>query len=83
MAEDGVRKLEKKFKEGNRVRVRILGFRHLEGVATGTLKVVFHCFLLMLLSKEETCNFMLMIGLYSVINICKVDISESLFVYFC
>lgn len=33
-----VRKLEKKFKEGSRVRVRILGFRHLEGLATGILK---------------------------------------------
>ncbi|XP_040372263.1 rRNA biogenesis protein RRP5 isoform X1 [Rosa chinensis] len=33
-----VRKLEKKFKEGTRVRVRILGFRHLEGLATGILK---------------------------------------------
>ncbi|PON46626.1 Polyribonucleotide nucleotidyltransferase [Parasponia andersonii] len=38
VAEDGVRRLDKKFKEGSRVRVRILGFRHLEGVATGTLK---------------------------------------------
>ncbi|XP_062112321.1 rRNA biogenesis protein RRP5 isoform X2 [Humulus lupulus] len=38
VAEDGIHKLEKKFKEGSRVRVRILGFRHLEGVATGTLK---------------------------------------------
>lgn len=39
MAEE-VRKLEKKFKEGTRVRVRILGFRHLEGLATGILKVL-------------------------------------------
>lgn len=39
MAEE-VRKLEKKFKEGSRVRVRILGFRHLEGLATGILKVM-------------------------------------------
>lgn len=39
MAEE-VRKLEKKFKEGTRVRVRILGFRHLEGLATGILKVM-------------------------------------------
>ncbi|KAF4369032.1 hypothetical protein F8388_013361 [Cannabis sativa] len=38
VTEDGIHKLEKKFKEGSRVRVRILGFRHLEGVATGTLK---------------------------------------------
>lgn len=40
MAEGEVRKLEKRFKEGSCVRVRILGFRNLEGVATGTLKVV-------------------------------------------
>ncbi|CAN1306960.1 rRNA biogenesis protein RRP5 [Linum perenne] len=33
-----VPKLEKKFKERNIVRVRIIGFRHLEGLATGTLK---------------------------------------------
>ncbi|XP_050380953.1 rRNA biogenesis protein RRP5 [Argentina anserina] len=33
-----VRKLEKKFKEGTHVRVRILGFRYLEGLATGILK---------------------------------------------
>ncbi|KAL5545605.1 hypothetical protein UlMin_005292 [Ulmus minor] len=38
VAEDEVRKLEKKFKEGSRVRARILGLRHLEGLATGTLK---------------------------------------------
>ncbi|KAL4342371.1 hypothetical protein GQ457_08G016920 [Hibiscus cannabinus] len=38
VAEEEVRKLEKKFKEGVQVRVRILGFRHLEGLATGILK---------------------------------------------
>ncbi|PPD84400.1 hypothetical protein GOBAR_DD18640 [Gossypium barbadense] len=38
VAEEEVRKLEKKFKEGSQVRVRILGFRHLEGLATGILK---------------------------------------------
>ncbi|TYJ18682.1 hypothetical protein E1A91_A09G140100v1 [Gossypium mustelinum] len=38
VAEEEVRKLEKKFKEGTQVRVRILGFRHLEGLATGILK---------------------------------------------
>ncbi|KAL4021140.1 hypothetical protein IC575_019931 [Cucumis melo] len=38
MAEEVVKKIGKKFKEGSRVRVRILGFRHLEGFAIGTLK---------------------------------------------
>ncbi|MBA0615649.1 hypothetical protein Godav_015770 [Gossypium davidsonii] len=38
VAEEEVRKLEKKFKEGTQVRVRILGFRHLEGLSTGILK---------------------------------------------
>ncbi|KAL2480440.1 RNA binding [Abeliophyllum distichum] len=38
VADKDVRKLEKSFKEGNLVRVRVLGFRHLEGLATGTLK---------------------------------------------
>ncbi|XP_022156044.1 rRNA biogenesis protein RRP5 isoform X2 [Momordica charantia] len=38
MAEEVVKKIEKKFKEGSHVRVRILGFRHLEGLAIGTLK---------------------------------------------
>ncbi|KAE8649759.1 rRNA biogenesis protein RRP5 [Cucumis sativus] len=38
MAEEVVKKIGKKFKEGSRVRVRILGFRHLEGLAIGTLK---------------------------------------------
>ncbi|KAM2436860.1 hypothetical protein ACFX1W_014035 [Malus domestica] len=38
VAEEDARKLEKKFKQGSRVRVRILGFRHLEGLSTGTLK---------------------------------------------
>ncbi|XP_073149006.1 rRNA biogenesis protein RRP5-like isoform X2 [Henckelia pumila] len=33
-----VQKLEKSFKEGRLVRVRVLGFRRLEGVATGSLK---------------------------------------------
>ena len=41
MAENEVRNLEKKFKEGTKVRVRILGYRHLEGLATGILKVGF------------------------------------------
>lgn len=40
VADKDLRKLEKSFKEGNLVRVRVLGFRHLEGLATGTLKVV-------------------------------------------
>lgn len=38
VAEEEVRKLEKKFKQGSHVRVRVLGFRHLEGLATGSLK---------------------------------------------
>ncbi|CAA3018879.1 rRNA biogenesis RRP5, partial [Olea europaea subsp. europaea] len=38
VADKDLRKLEKSFKEGNLVRVRVLGFRHLEGLATGTLK---------------------------------------------
>ncbi|KAK1575786.1 hypothetical protein Q3G72_008289 [Acer saccharum] len=38
VAEEEVRKLEKKYREGSHVRVRILGFRHLEGLATGILK---------------------------------------------
>ncbi|XP_065857406.1 rRNA biogenesis protein RRP5-like [Euphorbia lathyris] len=38
VAENEVHKLEKKFKEGSKVRVRILGYRHLEGLATGLLK---------------------------------------------
>ncbi|XWS56135.1 hypothetical protein CRYUN_Cryun09bG0060500 [Craigia yunnanensis] len=38
VAEEEVRKLEKKYKEGSKVRVRILGFRRLEGLATGILK---------------------------------------------
>ncbi|KAK6941973.1 S1 domain [Dillenia turbinata] len=39
-ADEEIRKLEKKFVEGSHVRVRILGFRHLEGLATGTLKAI-------------------------------------------
>ncbi|KAK7345187.1 hypothetical protein VNO77_15745 [Canavalia gladiata] len=38
VAEEEAQKLEKKYKEGNHVRVRILGLRHLEGIATGVLK---------------------------------------------
>lgn len=41
MADKEVKKLEKTFKEGSHVRVRVLGFRHLEGLATGILKVSF------------------------------------------
>ncbi|WOG99939.1 hypothetical protein DCAR_0519295 [Daucus carota subsp. sativus] len=33
-----IRQLEKSFKEGSHVRARVLGFRHLEGLATGVLK---------------------------------------------
>ncbi|KAL3625500.1 hypothetical protein CASFOL_030954 [Castilleja foliolosa] len=38
VADKEVGKLEKSFKEGNFVRVRIHGYRHLEGLATGILK---------------------------------------------
>ncbi|KAL7197319.1 hypothetical protein ACSBR2_019960 [Camellia fascicularis] len=38
VADKDVRKLEKNFKQGSHVRVRILGFRHLEGLAMGVLK---------------------------------------------
>lgn len=38
-ADEGVSKVGKTFKEGGHVRVRILGMRHLEGIAMGTLKV--------------------------------------------
>ncbi|KAF2307727.1 hypothetical protein GH714_031256 [Hevea brasiliensis] len=38
VAENEVGKLEKKFKEGSKIRVRILGYKHLEGLATGILK---------------------------------------------
>ncbi|XP_010557958.1 PREDICTED: rRNA biogenesis protein RRP5 isoform X2 [Tarenaya hassleriana] len=38
VAEDEVKNLEKKFKEGSCVRVRILGLKQLEGIAIGTLK---------------------------------------------
>lgn len=41
VADKEVIKLEKSFKEGKLVRVRVLGFRHLEGLATGVLKVTF------------------------------------------
>lgn len=34
-----MKNVEKKFKEGSMARVRVLGVRHLEGVAIGTLKV--------------------------------------------
>lgn len=38
VADKEVRKLEKTFKAGSHVRVRILGFKHLEGLAMGVLK---------------------------------------------
>ncbi|KAL2326887.1 hypothetical protein Fmac_020314 [Flemingia macrophylla] len=38
IAEEEIQKLEKRYKEGNHVRVRILGLRYLEGIATGVLK---------------------------------------------
>ncbi|KAK3019414.1 hypothetical protein RJ639_004664 [Escallonia herrerae] len=38
VADKEVRKLEKSFKEGSQIRVRVLGFRHLEGLATGLVK---------------------------------------------
>uniref|UniRef100_A0A1J3HSM0 rRNA biogenesis protein RRP5 n=1 Tax=Noccaea caerulescens TaxID=107243 RepID=A0A1J3HSM0_NOCCA len=38
VAEGEVKKLEKKYKEGNRIRVRILGLKQMEGLAVGTLK---------------------------------------------
>ena len=44
MANEEVRKMEKKYREGSHVRVRILGFRNLEGFAMGTLKVIITSF---------------------------------------
>lgn len=41
VTDEDVHKLEKKYKEGIDVRARILGYRHLEGLAMGTLKVCF------------------------------------------
>ncbi|KAM7262095.1 hypothetical protein ACFE04_021172 [Oxalis oulophora] len=38
VAEEEIKKLEKKFKEGSQVRVRVLGFKRMEGLATGMLK---------------------------------------------
>ncbi|CAO2824133.1 unnamed protein product [Amaranthus hypochondriacus] len=38
VTDEDVHKLEKKYKEGIDVRARILGYRHLEGLAMGTLK---------------------------------------------
>ncbi|GAB2302519.1 hypothetical protein Dimus_036525 [Dionaea muscipula] len=39
VADEEILKLERKFKEGSQVRARILGYRHLEGLAMGFLKV--------------------------------------------
>ncbi|XP_010934562.1 rRNA biogenesis protein RRP5 isoform X2 [Elaeis guineensis] len=38
VSDEKVTKLEKKFKEGDYVRVRVLGMRHLDGLAMGTLR---------------------------------------------
>ncbi|KAG2317978.1 hypothetical protein Bca4012_069048 [Brassica carinata] len=38
VAEDEVKKLEKKYKEGNHIRVRVLSLKQIEGLAIGTLK---------------------------------------------
>lgn len=38
VSDEEVLKLKKKFKEGDHARVRVLGIRHLEGLAIGTLK---------------------------------------------
>ena len=54
-----VKNLEKKFKEGSSLRIRILGVRNLEGVAIGTVKVITSChsfFLVMLFFKRNTGN---------------------------
>lgn len=52
MADEEVRKLEKRFRDGGNVRVRVIGFRHLEGLAMGTLKVI-DSFLYFLLLMER------------------------------
>lgn len=58
VAEVEVKKLEKKFKEGSHVRVRVLGFKHLEGLATGILKVVLlhshHFLICRILTKKKS-----------------------------
>lgn len=38
-SDDGLQKLEKRFKKGSKVRARVLGFRFTEGIALATLKV--------------------------------------------
>lgn len=40
LSDKEVKKWEKSFKEGSLVRVRVSGFRLLEGLATGVLKVL-------------------------------------------
>lgn len=39
VADNKAQKLDKQFQEGSNVRVRVFGFRHLEGLAIGVLKV--------------------------------------------
>ena len=59
VSDKDVKNLEKKFKEGSSLRVRILGVRNLEGVALGTVKVItsYHSFfLVMLLVKRNIEN---------------------------
>lgn len=45
MSDKDGKDLEKKFKEGTSLRVRILGLRNLEGIAIGTVKVITSCHL--------------------------------------
>lgn len=61
VSDKDVKNLEKKFKEGSTLRVRILGVRNLEGVALGTVKVITSChsfFLAIHQTLEEHLYFM-------------------------
>lgn len=57
VSDKDVKNVDKKFKEGSISRVRVLGVRHLEGVAIGTLKVITSghlVFLVVVFLKTET-----------------------------
>ncbi|EMS48920.1 rRNA biogenesis protein rrp5 [Triticum urartu] len=61
VSDKDVKNVEKKFREGSLTRVRVLGVRHLEGVALGTLKFPWCC-LIFLATVYKSLLYFLMIN---------------------
>ncbi|VAH01605.1 unnamed protein product [Triticum turgidum subsp. durum] len=59
VSDKDVKNVEKKFREGSLTRVRVLGVRHLEGVALGTLKFPWCCLIVLVTVYKSLLYFLI------------------------